>query len=247
MGTDAAFRFERGIDPEGVVGRPTGGTAHGRTGRRTGAQGIIDCYPQAVPAAKDIPLRLTRINEILGTQVPAEAAAGILKALGMAVRGEGDGTWRVTPPTYRVDVTREIDLIEEIARLWGYDRVPMTLPSAAAAPLHKAPKESAADRIREVLTGAGYTELVNYSFISPAAPDGLGLAADDPRRRLVRISTRSRRTSPSCSDVDLGLLQTMARNIRAGVGDLKLFEIGRLFFAGSPGGCPSNGTASPAS
>ncbi|HOG08037.1 MAG: phenylalanine--tRNA ligase subunit beta [Syntrophales bacterium] len=240
MGTDAAFRFERGIDPEGVV-RAADRAAQlmAELGGGQVLQGIIDCYPQTVPVAKDIPLRLERINDILGTEVPAEAAAGILKALGMEVRGEADGTWRVTPPTYRVDVTREIDLIEEVARLWGYDHVPTTLPSAAAAPVRKAPKEHAADRIREVLTGAGYTELVNYSFISQTAPDWLGLAADDPRRRLVRISNPlTEDQSVMQTTLIWGLIQTMARNVRAGAGDLKLFEIGRLFFAGAAGELP---------
>jgi len=240
MGTDAAFRFERGIDPEGVV-RAADRAAQlmAELGGGRVLKGIVDVHPQPVPAVEAIPLRLDRVDEILGTSIPAEAAVGILKALEMDVQEAGPGRYRVSPPTFRVDVTREIDLVEEIARLYGYDRVPVTLPSAAVAPVRRDSKEIAADRIREVFTGAGYTELVNYSFISPTAPDALGLAADDPRRRFVRIANPlTEEQSVMQTTLIWGLLQTLVRNCRSGNTDLKLFEIGRLFFAGAAGELP---------
>ncbi|MBM4315549.1 MAG: phenylalanine--tRNA ligase subunit beta, partial [Deltaproteobacteria bacterium] len=121
MGTDAAFRFERGIDPEGVVraldraarliAEVSGGTV---------CKGVIDRYPMRVERAERIPLRVRRVNDILGTVVPENEMVRILKGLEMVVEPDGEGRFAVTPPTCRVDILREIDLIEEIARLYGY-------------------------------------------------------------------------------------------------------------------------------
>ena len=118
MGTDASFRFERGIDPEGVINALNrAASLMAELGDGVVCLGHIDEYPKPVATAKHIPLRVLRVNEVLGTKIKAEEMAGILERLGMTVTAVGDDGFDVTPPTFRVDLAREIDLVEEIAPL----------------------------------------------------------------------------------------------------------------------------------
>ncbi|MCX5837172.1 MAG: phenylalanine--tRNA ligase subunit beta, partial [Deltaproteobacteria bacterium] len=188
MGTDAAFRFERGIDPEGVIralDRAAGLMAELSGG--TVCRGVIDQYPEMVATAKDIPLRLDRIRDILGVAVEEAVVVRILGNLKMTVEPAGEGIFRVTPPTCRVDIAREIDLIEEIARVHGYDRVPATLPAVSVVAGAADGKNTVEARVREIMTGAGYQEVINYSFVSADAVDQLGLLETDERRLQVQI------------------------------------------------------------
>jgi phenylalanyl-tRNA synthetase beta chain len=240
MPTDAAFRFERGIDPEGVllalnraaqlIAELSGGKVY---------RNYIDEYPAKVPAAKDIPLRLSRINTIIGTSVSSKDVLTILQSLGMDIRETEAGQYLVTPPTYRVDITREADLIEEVARLYGYDRVPVTLPNVSVAEITTIPRLDMEERIRCLLTGTGYTEVVNYSFIPPLSVDYLSLAEKDERRRLVHIK------NPLVEDQSVmrttmvyGLLDTLKKNANNGCINLKLFEMGRTFLNRGEGTLP---------
>jgi len=188
MGTDAAFRFERGIDPQGVVralDRAAGLMAELADG--VSCLGYIDAHPQEVQIAKDIPLRVTRVNDILGLSLTEKEIVPILESLEMKVRPEdgNPGVYRVTPPTCRVDLTREIDLIEEVARLHGYDRIPVTLPAVTASPFAPDPGRLVEDRVRALLNGYGYSEVITYSFVSPSSADLLAFRPDDFRRRML--------------------------------------------------------------
>jgi phenylalanyl-tRNA synthetase beta chain len=240
MGTDAAFRFERGIDPEGVVraldraaqliADLSGGTV---------CKGHIDTYPKKVDLSGPITLRLKRVREILGTEVEAEEVETILKSLEMTVKKAGEGRLSVTPPTFRVDLWREIDLIEEIARLHGYDRIPVTIPPIPApGDIHdrKMEFESA---VGTAMNGQGFTEVLNYSFISPQSADMLALPETDERRRFVRIANPlTEDQAVMRSTLLYGLLETMRRNVNAGSPDLKLFELGKIFIARGEGELP---------
>jgi len=231
MGTDAAFRFERGIDPEGLIraldraarlmAELSGGTV---------CRGVIDQYPQRIPTARNIPLRVKRTRDILGTAVPEAEMVRILKDLEMVVEPAGEGQFAVTPPTCRVDITREIDLIEEVARLYGYDRVPITLPAVSVVTGIEGAKRTVEDRLREVMTGAGYDEVINYSFISPEAVDQLGLKENDERRSQVVI--RNPLTEDQAvmrTTMTYSLLLNARRNADCGCFDVKIFEIGKTF------------------
>jgi phenylalanyl-tRNA synthetase beta chain len=231
MPTDAAFRFERGIDPEGVVkalnraaqliAELSGGSV---------CKNYIDEYPNKIVSTQDIPLRLERIRDVIGTEIGAKDVVKILRSIGMIVKQEGRGRYLVTPPTSRVDILREIDLIEEVIRLYGYDRVPVTLPAVAVTEMEVLPRLEMEERIRQLLIGSGYTEIVNYSFGIPLASDILCLPENDERRRSVRIK------NPLGEDLSFmrttliyGLLETAKRNANNGSFDLRIFEIGRIF------------------
>ena len=240
MSTDAAFRFERGIDPEGVV-RALNRAAQliGDTSGGTICKGYIDQYPRQIKSADHIPLRVKRVNRILGTKMAAASMIRILEGLEMTVFKEDKNSYRVTPPTFRVDISREIDLIEEIVRLYGYDRVPVTLPDASVISRENDRKKILEERIRNLLNGYGYSEVITYSFISPAAVDHLGLDAGDDRRRLVRIrNPLTEEQSVLRTTLIYGLLETMRKNANAGCFDLKIFETGRVFLARKAGDLP---------
>ena len=231
MPTDASFRFERGIDPEGVI-RALNRAAQLIADLSGGNiyKNCIDEYPQKVPAVKDIPLRLSRIRQLTGTEIDAKEVIEILQSIGMTVGNAGKDNYLVTPPTFRVDIKREIDLIEEVIRIYGYDRVPVKLPNVAVVEMASNPRIDLEEKIRHILIGTGYSEVVNYSFVTPESVNYLCLPKNDERRRLVRIK------NPLVEDQSVmrttmvfGLLDAMKKNNNNGSLDLKIFEMGRVF------------------
>ena len=240
MPTDAAFRFERGIDPEGVV-RALDRAAQLIAELSGGevCRNYLDEYPAKIKAVENIPLRMDRVRQVIGARVPAREAVRILKSIGMALRREGKGAYRVTPPSFRVDIEREIDLIEEIARLYGYDRVPSTLPSVSVSEAETVPRLALEERIRQLMTGAGYSEIINYSFSSPDSAEALGLSPEDERRRFVVIKNPlTEDQSIMRTTLAYGLLETLKKNLHNASFNLKLFEIGRTFFKRHDGELP---------
>ncbi|MGO9139095.1 MAG: phenylalanine--tRNA ligase subunit beta [Syntrophales bacterium] len=232
MSTDAAFRFGRGIDPEGVINalnRAAQVIAEISGGRV--CRGYIDEYPQKVESTGNIALRRARVNEILGTDIDGAEIVDILKSLEMTIRAEKDGAYRVTPPAYRVDIAREIDLIEEIARLYGYDRIPATLPPVSVTAVTREREQIVFDRIRDIIRGSGYSEIITFSFISPESPNLLGIRKNDDRQNMVKIrNPLTEDQSAMRTTLVSSLLETMKRNAHNGCLDLKMFEIGRVFF-----------------
>lgn len=240
MPTDAAFRFERGIDPEGVV-KALNRAAQLIADLSGGSicKNYIDEYPEKITPVQDILLRLDRIRQVIGMEIGAKDVVRILRSIGMVLKPNGKGRYLVTPPTCRVDILREIDLIEEVVRLYGYDRVPTTLPAVAVTEIEIIPRLDLEERIRQLLVGSGYTEIVNYSFGIPIAADHLCLPEDDGRRRLVRIK------NPLGEDLSVmrttmiyGLLDTAKKNANNGSFDLRIFEIGRIFLRRKAGELP---------
>ena len=231
MPTDAAFRFERGIDPEGVI-RALNRAAQLIADLSGGSicKNYLDEYPQKIMAVENIPLRLDRIREISGTAIAAKDVVRILKSIGMTVRQEGKGKYLVTPPTYRVDIEREIDLIEEVVRLYGYDHVPVTLPAVSVTEMAVIPRLDLEERVRQLLIGSGYSEIINYSFTSPASVDYLCLPQEDERRNFVVIKNPlTEEQSVMRTTMAYGLLETLKKNINNASFNLKIFEIGRVF------------------
>ncbi len=248
MGTDAAFRFERGVDPEGIT-RALNRAAQLIAELSDGSicKNLIDEYPKKIKTAKDIPLRVHRVNEILGTEIDAEEMKNILESLEMKVKKSsrlslskpGEGDYTVTPPGFRVDISREIDLIEEISRLYGYDNVPISIPSASSGSEVKDRKKTLTDDIRIILNGYGYSEVINYSFTTPESANILRFKGDDKSRRFVRIK------NPLVEDISVmrtglvyGLLDTMRKNVNVGNFDLKIFETGKVFIGKEKGELP---------
>ena len=240
MGTDAAYRFERGVDPEGVI-RALNRAAQlmAELGGGSVCRGYIDEYPKKIETVTNIPLRVQRVNDILGTTITGAEMIGILESLEMTVKQEYEGVYRVTPPTFRVDIIREIDLIEEIARMHGYEHIPVTMPAAGGMPGKISRKQMLEEKIRRLMIGIGFSEIITYSFVPSNFPAVLGMKDEPEAKQLVKI--RNPLTEDQAvmrTTLIYSLLDTMAKNGRSGVHDLKIFEIGRVYFAGQEGQLP---------
>ncbi|HLE18163.1 MAG TPA: phenylalanine--tRNA ligase subunit beta, partial [Syntrophales bacterium] len=156
MNTDASFRFERGVDPEGVIrAQNRAAQLMAKLSEGVICRGVIDNYPRKIETAKNIPLRVKRVCDLAGADIKADEIIPILEGLEMVVREDrkGEGTYLVDPPTFRVDIEREIDLIEEIIRIRGYDSIPATLPTVSLTPVRKATRISLEERVRGILIG----------------------------------------------------------------------------------------------
>ncbi len=239
LGTEASIRFERGIDPNGslrAAERAAGLMAE--LGKGAVARGAVDNYPLRI-APKEIRLRIPRVNQILGTALETGKVEAHLGALEMDVRSDGAEALMVTPGTYRVDLTREIDLIEEVARLHGFHRIPITLPAGRVSPEKKTRMEKASRRAKNVMVSFGFWEVITYSFMSPQAVKDLGIPADDRRAKTLAIQNPlGEDQSVMRTSLLPGLLQTARTNTHRQNLDLKLFELGRVFFPGREDGLP---------
>jgi phenylalanyl-tRNA synthetase beta chain len=239
LSTEASIRFERGIDPNGslrAAERAAGLMAALAGG--TVSRGAVDAYPQKIDLLQ-IPLRVSRVNQILGTSIKAREIQTHLKNLQLKVRKDGADSFRVTAPTFRVDLTREIDLIEEVARLHGFHRIPVTLPSGMVSPEKKTPMQIGMEKAKGLLTGFGFWEVITYSFLSSQVLLDLRTLPDDRKGRPLRIQNPlSEDQAVMRTTLVPGLLQTVRSNFNRKNLDLKLFELGRVFFPRGPEDLP---------
>lgn len=227
--SEASLRFEKGVDLEGCL------RAANRAMELMASIGAGEVLPGAVDEypvrhkPRSIILRPERVAAILGVEVAANEAEDILRRLGFGVRRNPDA-FLVQVPSHRVDIHLEIDLIEEVARLYGYDMVPETLPFGATTPAGRKRHQALLDRIREILAACGLTEAITYSFINPAWFDRLGLPAQDSLRRTIRLANPlSEEQSVMRTMLLPGLLVTLVRNYQRQVTSAALFEIGKVF------------------
>jgi len=223
MHTEASHRFERGADPEGTV-VATARIAHllEKIGAGTTRPGLIDRV--AVPRARRrVVLRAARVDAVLGASVPPERGEAILHGLGFGLAPSGPGQWRVEVPSWRGDVGREADLVEEVGRHHGLDRIPSALPpSFGVGRLGPGQREERA--VREVLVGAGLTEVIQYAFVPAASAGPAALRLANPLSEEQSV-LRTSLVAP-------GLLDALEANLRQGRRDVALFEIGRVFLPG---------------
>jgi phenylalanyl-tRNA synthetase beta chain len=224
--TESSYRFERGIDPEGVIDASLQATALiAQLAGGEVARGTIDCYPYPITPAV-IRLRLPKVFAVLGMSLELEEVHGILRRLHMEVKDSKREEWVVSPPAYRGDITREIDLIEEIGRLTGYDRIPVQTPKMWVLPLRKDRQEEMEKRAKEVLVGLGFSEVITYSFIAPQSLKALQLPPDDPRLHpLTLLNPLVEGQSVMRTTLLPGLLETVKHNLSHKNRDLKIFEL----------------------
>jgi len=230
--TESSHRFERGADVDMVplaldraaalIIELAGGVV---------AKGMVDAYPQPLPR-RQLPISAERASALLGVTVTAEEIQRVLSSIGLCALAAGSGAdaLQVDVPHFRPDLEREIELIEEVARLIGYERIPVTMPSSTlnSQPL---PRHVQLERLlRDAMTGLGFAEIINYSFVSATAVDRLELAADDARRQYVQIlNPLTEEQAVMRTTLVPGLLDTAARNIAYRTTDLALFELRPVF------------------
>jgi phenylalanyl-tRNA synthetase beta chain len=230
--TEASTRFERGTDPRLPVTAMERACALLELVRAGAARGtLVDRYPLRLEPAV-MRLRRNRITGLLGTTVPDADVKRILESLGFALReaeapstAPGAGGWDVTVPTRRVDVLREVDLIEEVARHYGFDRIPVTFPALTSAPPPIDPRITQARALRTIMTGAGFSEAVTFGFVSEQAAVPFA-----PETDLVPIANPlSESFAVLRPSVLPGLVAAVAHNRRREQRDVRLFEIGARF------------------
>ena len=232
VSTEASYRFERGADPSIVpaaldraaqlIAELAGGTI---------CKGIVDVYPRQQPLRR-IQLRPKRVNFILGTALEATEMVQILSHLDFDVKTNGAEDYEVIVPTFRSDITREIDLIEEIARVHGYDNIPTTLPKGDIPVPDPNPRTEVRKRIKHLLLAAGMMEAINYSFCDPRCFDKIRFTADDPRREALKLKNP---LSPEMSVLRTTLLPRLLENAQHNrnhqIDTIALFETGSVFIS----------------
>jgi phenylalanyl-tRNA synthetase beta chain len=225
--TEASIRFERGGD----VAAPPAGLARAaqlfaQIGAGAPAGPLVDRYPS--PAARPhVRVRRGHIARLLGTDVPGPDVPRILTGLGFEVRADGDA-WTATVPSFRVDVSREADLIEEIGRHFGFDRVPATFP-ALDAPQPPPDRAIVHERVlRSTLVAAGFSEAMTFAFIERDAALPFCTGGAEPAAIANPLSEKYAVLRPSLLP---GLIDSCAHNRRRARKDVRLFETGSRFFA----------------
>ncbi|MCQ2551003.1 MAG: phenylalanine--tRNA ligase subunit beta [Clostridia bacterium] len=226
--TEASSRYEKGIDPN-LCEEASDRFCYlvESLGAGTVVKGIIDYYPE-VEKASVVKARVSRINKVLGLDLPREQMVSYLESLEMKVEGEGDELL-VTAPTVRQDIEIEEDIVEEVARLYGYDNLPTTLPRGnkeAGEPLAKTMRDVA----RDSLCAMGLNEILTYSFVSPKVFDMTRIDEDSWERGYVKI------LNPLGEDYSVmrtfltpNMMEVLARNYSRKLDKVRCFEIGNCF------------------
>ena len=231
LSTEASYRYERFVDPQlAPLALERACDLLAKLADGEVVLGRIDLYPQ--PAReRTLTLRPSRTNAILGTDLDEAAIAGSLRRLGLAV-GAAQEPLSVTVPTFRPDLVKEIDLIEEVGRMVGYDTLPETLPPARGAGGGDAPEGRLAARLRTTLIGFGLSEALTHSLAAPSP-------FDDPREEGRRVTIRqalSAELSGLRQSLVPNLLDVLARNARQRQSEIKMFEVGKVFDRGEAEG-----------
>ena len=237
--TESSARFEKGVDPEAVI--PALNHAAQLIAELAGgivARGVLDVYPQAIPDPPAIELKLDKVPVVLGVNIAPDQMIGCLKRLHISVTRH-DQTILATAPSWRGDLKEDVDLIEEIARLHGYENIPVTLPEMDAFQYQERRLFDKQQKLRLLLTNSGFFEVITYSFISPKNVEALML----PDHHLLGHSLSI--ANPLSQDQSVmrttllpGLLLTARNNCNRGTMDLKLFEIGTVFHPKAEGSLP---------
>ena len=229
--SDSNYRFERGVDPVGLdeasmracqlILELAGGTL---------ADGMVDVWAKPY-VAPDVALRPSRVSAVLGMEIPIDRQMQILSILGLSPRSEG-GNIVCTIPPHRGDLTREIDLIEELARLHGFDKIPLGGQVTHAVRPEQLPQQTR-KTVGAVMSSAGFDEAVTPAFVDQAEEALFGNAAPVCVQELVRRSNNALRSTLLAS-----LLKACKTNQDAGNAQVRLFEVAAIFPPGGPGQLP---------
>ena len=224
--TDASHRYERGVDWQ---------LAHEAMERATGllldivggeAGPIIESVAeQFLPSVAPITLRAARISQMLGMEMESSEVERLLTALGLTVSAQAAGQWLVEVPSHRFDISLEVDLIEELARLYGYNRLPVRYPQARLAPQAKAEARSELPELRRLLVARGYQEAITYSFIDPKQ-FGLFSPGVEP---LLLANPISNDMAAMRASLWPGLVKALLHNLNRQQDRVRLFESGLRF------------------
>jgi phenylalanyl-tRNA synthetase beta chain len=231
LGSESSYRFERGVDPEGVI-RALDRVAQlmMELGKGELASGHLDVYPTPL-RQQPIRLRVAKCVRFLGLALSRTEISRLLESIQLSVRAIDDDCLEVVPPPFRSDLTREVDLMEEVARLAGFDRIPSTLPCALVTAAKPARTQTFRELAKGVLVGLGFFETISFSFISRQVAARLAILPDD--RRFRHLPIRNPLTEEQAvlrTSLIPSMVETAARNQRQRKLNLRLFELSKVFF-----------------
>ncbi len=222
LSTDASYRFERGTGPGGIpyvldraahlIQESAGGEV---------LRGIVDCFPGKKPG-RSVQLRNERLNGILGTNLTIAQTKALLRLLGIKQKGSGTKSMLFEIPDYRSDIQREVDLVEEVARVYGYDKIGEATESRVSIQ-KEAIRVGAGDRVREIMIGLGFREAITFPLVD------LQVARLGGGKPVAVLNPLSAEMNSLRTSLVPGLLGSVSRNIRYGNPDVRLFEIGHVF------------------
>jgi len=225
LATDAAYRYERGAD-FGIL--PLAAQMMASLLTRMGgvaAGGMLDICPKP-RKAKSVVLRARRVGELLGADVPEAFIEDILGRLGFRLENSQKGVWLVEVPSFRVDIDREADLVEEIARFYGYDKIPSEITPAKSFEFVVNRKRERVLKLRRALLEAGFDEAINWSFADREKESVLRSGREPvPIRNPISVKASVLRTN-----ILMGLLENAAWNRNRGLAGVHIFEVGNIYF-----------------
>ena len=233
--SESSMRYERGVDDHGIDARSAAAcaliveVAGGEVVYAiTNNEGLVDAWPKKTEP-KRLQFRVSRFCQMMGASIPRNIIVEILKRLGCAVEeGEGDRL-QVVAPTFRPDLEREIDLYEEVLRLWGMDRIPPTLPGGRGRFGTRSAAALANDVVVATLRASGLNETMTYSFADPEDMERLGMRTEEGVLPVELINPLNSAQSVMRQSILPGLLRSVAYNQARGVEDVQLFEVGTVF------------------
>ncbi len=227
--TESSYRFERNIDPEGVIyGLLRATELILKIAEPEGYSEIIDIYPKTF-FPPQISLSKQKLTKFLGFSIPSEEVEEILNKIGW-VKKTGYG-FQVVPFSYRQDIKIPEDVIEEIARIYGYEKIPITFPKSSLYSPEISAQLKFEKKVKNLLKSLGFFEVITYSFIDLASLEKLNLAEDDLRLNFLEIANPLSITqSIMRTTLVPGLIETARFNFFREVNSLKIFEIGKVFF-----------------
>lgn len=226
--TEASSRFEKGLDPN-LASEACSRVCRliEELGAGTVLSDMIDIYPHP-EAPRTHEIRVSRMSHMLGVALSGAEVEGYLQALEMKTE-RMDDLIRVTPPTVRMDLSEEVDYVEEVARMYGYDRLPATLPRSHVESVRTA-VQMIRSTAKNILMGLGVNEIQTYSFVSPRTVDRIALDPKDPAREFVTLlNPLGEDTSVMRTVLLPNMLEVLSRNMARSMEAMRAYELGNTF------------------
>jgi phenylalanyl-tRNA synthetase beta chain len=229
MISESSLRFERGVDPNAcAAAADRAAQLLAEVAAGVVAPGIVDEYPRPMQPLH-VGLRVERMNALLGTSIPESTVTGILERLGLGVSA-GDGALHVEVPTFRPDLEREVDLVEEVVRVHGMDRVVSTLPAGRGRIGGLTQDQQRHEHVAAMLRAAGLSEAITWSFVDPGDAERLSWTFGPGERAVALLNPMSVDQSSLRFSTLPGMLRAVANNQRRGVADVHLYEMGPVWW-----------------
>jgi phenylalanyl-tRNA synthetase beta chain len=238
LGSESSYRFERGADIEIIpmalarasylIKEIAGGVP----------SGVVDAYPKKFKP-KEIQVNVKRVNKLLGTDIPADEMGEIFQRLGFSPEKKEDSIF-ITVPSWRPDMEREADAAEEVARIYGYEKIPSVMPCSGLSTEGIGIRYEFIKQVKNAVRESGFHEAINYSFMNPLMLDILTIPEGDTRRKAVHVMNPLRQEESFLrTALAPSLLENLRHNTARGVREIRLFEAGKIFIANAPGELPT--------